>query len=52
MLNPDGVFFGNTRVNLGGVDMNRRWSRNLCDPKITPEIEAMRDLLSKLNGRT
>ena len=25
MLNPDGVIIGNSRVNLGGVDMNRRW---------------------------
>jgi len=27
MLNPDGVVFGNNRVNLSGVDLNRTWKR-------------------------
>ena len=26
MLNPDGVFYGNNRCNLSGVDLNRQWS--------------------------
>ncbi|CEG47357.1 aps kinase atp sulfurlyase pyrophosphatase fusion protein [Plasmopara halstedii] len=27
MLNPDGVINGNTRVNLAGCDLNRKWSQ-------------------------
>ena len=27
MLNPDGVVFGNNRVSLSGVDLNRTWKR-------------------------
>ena len=27
MLNPDGVIFGNNRVSLSGVDLNRAWRR-------------------------
>ena len=27
MLNPDGVIYGNYRVNLLGVDLNRRWKK-------------------------
>ena len=26
MLNPDGVFYGNNRCNLSGVDLNRQWA--------------------------
>jgi murein tripeptide amidase MpaA len=25
MVNPDGVYAGNYRTNLYGVDLNRRW---------------------------
>ena len=25
MMNPDGVFFGNTRCNFLGQDLNRKW---------------------------
>ena len=25
MINPDGVIAGNSRVNMGGVDLNRKW---------------------------
>lgn len=27
MLNPDGVIYGNYRVSLLGVDLNRRWKK-------------------------
>ena len=26
MINPDGVFYGNCRCNMGGFDLNRRWN--------------------------
>jgi murein tripeptide amidase MpaA len=25
MINPDGVISGNSRTNLAGVDLNRKW---------------------------
>jgi hypothetical protein len=28
MLNPDGVFYGNTRTNICGRDLNRSWHAN------------------------
>jgi hypothetical protein len=29
MINPDGVFWGNSRTSLAGVDLNRRWTEPL-----------------------
>ena len=28
MVNPDGVIHGNSRCNLAGLDLNRKWSEN------------------------
>jgi hypothetical protein len=36
MLNPDGVIIGNSTVNLGGLDMDRKWGEN--DAEICPEV--------------
>lgn len=47
MLNPDGVIIGNSRVNLGGVDMNRRWGANVIDSTVTPEVSTLKDYMSR-----
>lgn len=31
MLNPDGVIAGNSRLNLSGADLNRKWSNEETD---------------------
>jgi murein tripeptide amidase MpaA len=36
MLNPDGVIIGNSTVNLGGLDMDRKWVEN--DAEICREV--------------
>ncbi|EAR98396.2 zinc carboxypeptidase family protein (macronuclear) [Tetrahymena thermophila SB210] len=36
MVNPDGVVLGNTRCNLSGFDLNRKWQ--FPDKKLTPEV--------------
>ena len=43
-LNPDGVVFGNYRVNISGYDLNRQWENPSED--FHPEILAMKSLLS------
>lgn len=35
MVNPDGVFLGNSRCNLHGVDLNRKW----INPQLSSEPE-------------
>lgn len=47
MLNPDGVIVGNNRVNLGGVDMNRRWGEEVLDKNVTPEIYMLKEYMSR-----
>jgi len=41
-LNPDGVFHGNWRHNVNGVDLNRDWG-----PFTQPETQLMRDELAR-----
>ena len=45
MLNPDGVIVGNNRVNLGGVDMNRRWGEKVMEPNVTPEVHVLKEYM-------
>lgn len=45
MLNPDGVIIGNNRVNLGGVDMNRRWGEKVMEPNVTPEVHVLKEYM-------
>jgi len=45
MLNPDGVFLGNSRTSLAGVDLNRRWCKESLVPEIHPTIAAAKKLL-------
>ena len=40
MLNPDGVFLGNYRVNSVGLDLNRMWAAST--PWASPTIDAVR----------
>lgn len=47
MVNPDGVIVGNNRVNLGGVDMNRRWGKELLDKNVTPEVYMLKEYMSR-----
>jgi len=51
MLNPDGVIIGNSRVNLGGVDMNRRWGASVLDRNVTPEVFMLKEYLQCLKSR-
>ena len=37
MVNPDGVIHGNTRTNLMGLDVNRKWE-SFPDKKFSFEI--------------
>ena len=48
MLNPDGVFYGNNRCNLSGVDLNRQWSypSPLRHPTIFHTKKMIRELRS------
>lgn len=41
-LNPDGVFHGNWRHNVNGIDLNRDWG-----PFTQPETQLMRDELNR-----
>lgn len=43
MLNPDGVFLGNYRSNLMGVDLNRSW--HIATPWAHPTLRAVVDML-------
>lgn len=43
MLNPDGVFYGNTRVSLAGVDLNRQWAHP--DAAMTPTVFHVKQLI-------
>ncbi|XP_051164200.1 cytosolic carboxypeptidase 6 isoform X1 [Leptopilina boulardi] len=47
MLNPDGVFLGNYRSTLMGMDLNRSWNR--ISGWIHPTLEATRSLLESLD---
>jgi murein tripeptide amidase MpaA len=50
MLNPDGVFVGNTRVSLAGVDLNRRWGSAVLDKSLHPEIFSLKEEMIKDKG--
>ena len=50
MLNPDGVVVGNSRVSLGGVDMNRRWGADVLNPLVTPEVAVLKDYMKRFQN--
>ncbi|DAZ92918.1 TPA: hypothetical protein N0F65_011323 [Lagenidium giganteum] len=49
MLNPDGVVNGNTRVNLAGWDLNRKWSYPV--EKLFPTVFHLKKLIATLQTR-
>jgi len=52
MMNPDGVICGNSRSNLSGLDINRRWDESELNDRLTPESAALKHHMSQnLNGK-
>lgn len=49
MLNPDGVINGNTRVNLAGWDLNRKWSYPV--EKLFPTVFHLKRQIANLQAR-
>lgn len=47
MLNPDGVFLGNYRSNVMGVDLNRCW--HATTPWAHPALYAAKDMLMAID---
>lgn len=47
MMNPDGVYLGNYRGNLLGIDLNRIWDN--CSPHSHPTAHALKNLIEKLS---
>lgn len=46
MINPDGVFWGNTRTSLAGVDLNRKWKHP--DDTMQPEVYYLKSFIEIL----
>eukprot|EP00095_Tigriopus_kingsejongensis_P009965 maker-scaffold17_size721972-snap-gene-2.11 protein:Tk09965 transcript:maker-scaffold17_size721972-snap-gene-2.11-mRNA-1 annotation:"cytosolic carboxypeptidase 6" len=47
ILNPDGVFMGNTRANLLGQDLNRHWHDS--GPFAHPSVQAIKAIIQHLD---
>ena len=47
MVNIDGVVYGNSRCDLSGTDINRRWTRN-PNKHMYPIIAGIRTLFNRL----
>jgi len=47
MANMDGVFYGRTRFNARGMDLNRKWDKP-PDPDLSPENHAFESFLNGL----
>lgn len=45
MINPDGVYYGNSRCSLLGIDLNRRWIE--ANEILHPEIFSAKELIRK-----
>jgi murein tripeptide amidase MpaA len=45
MVNPDGVFLGNSRTNMYGHDLNRHWLNP--NPKKVPEVYFIKKQIMK-----
>ena len=51
MLNPDGVIIGNSRVSLGGVDLNRRWGAGKMKPNFVPEVHTLKEYMTRYKSQ-
>ena len=52
MMNPDGVICGNSRTNMSGVDINRRWAEEVLKEKLAPEAASLKKHMSQnLRGK-
>ena len=47
MVNPDGVISGNSRLNLSGADLNRKWSKEDTDQQTIPETSHITDYIKQ-----
>ena len=47
MINPDGVFYGNNRCSLAGVDLNRQWQSP--SPHTHPTVYYAKSMIKHLN---
>ena len=47
MINPDGVFLGNYRCSISGLDLNRVWKDP--DPVIFPEIASIKKMVNEFH---
>ena len=47
MMNPDGVFMGNTRGNLLGQDLNREWHQP--NQHAQPTVHAVRKVIQDID---
>lgn len=47
MINVDGVIYGNSRCDIGGFDLNRRWRHPIKD--LHPQIWEIKNLVSNLH---
>lgn len=49
MMNPDGVVLGNSRCNLSGADLNRKWDNP--DKILHPEVHEVKKRLIKTHAK-
>ena len=49
MLNPDGVLYGNSRTDLLGLDLNRKW--DTPSATLQPAIYEIKQLIEELKGK-
>ena len=49
LVNPDGVVLGNTRCNISGKDLNRKWHQP--DKATTPEIYYIKEQMKKCSQK-
>ena len=50
MMNPDGVFLGNSKGSLFGADLNRVWDKSTIF--LQPTVQAVKDIITSLAAST
>ncbi len=48
-VNPEGVYYGNSRTNPEGVDLEREWAKS--DEDVAPEVKALRRHMQEVNAK-